>query len=225
MCWHILLTCICVQCMHAVPKGARRERSYRCCQPLQGWELKNSVLSTWPLLGLQIIPFRLQVLTFFTWSFPEKEAVIFLRSGLSRYPVSHAFVVSSENLLGHEDFLLWLLRVALLKQNTDSTQWFLELYSCLSPFLTWTFLSSVKEPWSPLLAILHFFLREQLASPLCMLVRWFWTFYATIYAVRSLCGWLLSLVCAFSVHLCRSTFPWHSNVSWSGWTTVCFVIY
>lgn len=127
MCWNILLTCICVQCMHAVPKGARRgcqilgRWSYRCCRPLQCWELKNSVLSTWPLLGLQIIPFRLQVLTFFTWSFPEKEAVIFLRSGLSHYPVSHALAVSSENLLGHEDFLPWLLRVALLKWNPDST--------------------------------------------------------------------------------------------------------
>lgn len=75
-----------------------------------------------------------------------------------------------------------------------TTEWFLELYSCLSLLLTWTFSSSVKEPWSPLLAILHFFLCKQRASPPCILVRWFCTFYG-----RDSCSmqslWLTSLTC------------------------------
>lgn len=58
-----------------------------------------------------------------------------------------------------------------------TTQGFLDLYSYLSLLLTRTLLSSVKEPWSPSLAIPHF-LCKQLASPLCILVRWCCTFYA-----------------------------------------------
>lgn len=115
-CLLVFVCSVCMQCPRELEEGVRSLGSgvTDVVGPCSVENLR-SVFSVLGLCwGLQIIPFRLQVLTFFTWSFPKKEAVIFLRSGLSCYPVCHAFAVSSENLLGHEDFLLCPLRVALL---------------------------------------------------------------------------------------------------------------